>query len=418
MSKLVIKGGRPLAGEVRVSGSKNAALPILVSAVLHDRPLRIRNIPKLSDITTALRLLRSVGLRAEFSEDDRIIQIWPSGDLKHGAPYELITRMRASFFIIGPILAKTGYARIPLPGGCAIGERPVNLHLKGLQALGAKIGFEHGFVEAQAGRLVGADVYLDFPSVGATETIMMAAALAEGTTTLRNAAQEPEIADLADCLNKGGARIEGAGGEIVTIQGVRTLAGVDYSVMPDRIEAGTFVLAAAATGGEVTVTGCRPSHLEAVIAKLRETGVGLEVGDDHIKIRGDGRPLAVDIKTQPYPGFPTDLQAPFMAFLSLARGVSVVTETIFENRFIHINELRRMGADIKLEGQSAIISGVPRLTGAEVRAPDLRAGAALLLAGLTAEGETVIYHPEFIERGYEDFPRRLAGLGVDIKKVS
>lgn len=417
MSKLLIKGGRPLAGEVRASGSKNAALPILVSAVLHDRPLIIRNIPKLSDITTALRLLRSVGLRAEFQEEDKIIQIWPTGELRHVAPYELITRMRASFFIIGPILAKTGYARIPLPGGCAIGERPVNLHIKGLEAMGATVGFEHGFVEARARKLKGADIYLDFPSVGATETLMMAASLAEGTTIIRNAAQEPEIADLANCLNKSGARISGAGEEVITIAGARSLGGVDYTVMPDRIEVGTFVLAAAITGGQVMITGCRPGHLTAVISKLREAGIDLEAGEDWIKVRAGGRSKAADIKTQPYPGFPTDMQAPFMALLSLAQGVSLITENIFENRFIHVNELRRMGANIRLEGQTAVIEGRAKLTGAEVRAPDLRAGAALLLAGLAAEGETLIYHPEFIERGYENFPARLAHLGADIRKI-
>ncbi|MFA5034176.1 MAG: UDP-N-acetylglucosamine 1-carboxyvinyltransferase [Candidatus Margulisiibacteriota bacterium] len=416
MHKLIIRGGRPLEGEVTVSGSKNAALPILAATIMLPGRSVIRNIPNLSDVTTIVRVLRALGLRAEYSQSNpNTVNVW-NFQVRHVAPYELVTKMRASFFVIGPILAVKGLAKIPLPGGCAIGSRPVDIHIKGLTALGAEVQLEHGFVIAKTKKLRGGKVYLDFPSVGATETVMMAAALAEGDSIIENAAREPEIEDLANFLNRAGAKIEGAGKEVIKVSGVNTLMPVDYSIIPDRIEAGTLLVAGAITGGKVLVKGSIPEHMEATIVKLREAGAQLDITPDGILVQAPNGIKAVDIKTLPYPGFPTDMQPQFASLLTLAKGTSVITETVFENRFMHINELKRMGANVRLEGQSAIISGVPKLSGAPVRVSDLRAGAALVIAGLAAEGETIIEDRDHhIRRGYDKIALKLTGLGAEIK---
>ncbi|MDD5593818.1 MAG: UDP-N-acetylglucosamine 1-carboxyvinyltransferase [Candidatus Margulisbacteria bacterium] len=418
MLKLLVKGARPLAGEVNISGSKNAALPILAATIMVPGRSVIRNIPNLLDVTTIIRVLRALGIRAEYSQSSpNTVNIW-NYQVKHVAPYELVTKMRASFFVIGPILAMKGLAKIPLPGGCAIGSRPVDIHIKGLEALGAKVDLEHGFVIARAARLRGAKVYFDFPSVGATESVMMAAALAEGETTIGNAAREPEIADLANFLIKAGAKIECAGSELIRIEGVPKLSPEDYSIIPDRIEAGTMMVAAAITRGRVKLNRVVPEHLESTIRKLQETGMQVVVDGDSVTVSNDDGFKSVDVKTLPYPGFPTDMQPQFIALLALASGTSVVSESVFENRFMHLPELRRMGADIKLEGQSAIINGVAKLSGAPVRVTDLRAGAALLLAGLAAEGETLIEDRDHhLNRGYEKLVEKFNGLGADIKKL-
>ena len=418
MLKLAVRGKNPLVGEVSVSGSKNAALPILAAAILLPGHSVIRNVPNLIDVVTIIRVLRALGLRAEYSlQQPNTVDVW-NYQVRHVAPYELVTKMRASFFVIGPILAVKGLAKIPLPGGCAIGSRPVNIHIKGMEALGAKVELEHGFVIASADKLKGGKVYLDFPSVGATESVMMAASLAEGETIIQNAAREPEIIDLAGFLNKAGAKIEGAGTEEVRISGVSSLAAVDYTIIPDRIEAGTLMTAAAITNGRVKIKNVIPDHVEATTRKLLESGVRVEIAEEGIFVAADDGFKAVDIKTLPYPGFPTDMQPQLTALLTLAQGTSVVTETVFENRFMHIHELQRMGADIKLEGQSAIIRGVAELSGAPVKVSDLRAGAALLLAGLAAEGETLIEDRDrHIFRGYERIVDKLTGLGADVKQL-
>ena len=417
MRKAIVIGGKRLEGEVRVSGSKNAALPILAATVLLSGETVLSNIPCLNDVITMLRVLRALGLRAEYHEPNTV-KIWTNHTIKHVAPYELVTKMRASFFIIGPILARMGLAKVPLPGGCAIGSRPVDLHLKGLKALGAKVEMEHGFVIVKADKLIGNKICFDFPSVGATESVMMAATLAEGQTVIENAAQEPEIVDLANFLIRAGARIKGAGDNTIVIDGVSRLKGAEYSIIPDRVEASTLMIAAAMTRGDVKITGALPEHIEAVIAKLKECEVTVEVSGDSVRVRAEARPKAVDLKTSPYPGFPTDVQPQLAALLSVADGVSVVTENIFENRFMHIHELRRMGANIKMDDKSAIITGVESLSGAPVRATDLRAGAALILAGLVADGTTVVYDVErFIDRGYEKFIEKLSSLGAKIKEL-
>ncbi|MBU0630101.1 MAG: UDP-N-acetylglucosamine 1-carboxyvinyltransferase [Candidatus Margulisbacteria bacterium] len=416
MHKLIIHGGRPLEGEVTVSGSKNAALPILAATIMLPGRSVIRNIPNLSDVTTIVRVLRALGLRAEYSQSNpNTVNVW-NFQVRHVAPYELVTKMRASFFVIGPILAVKGLAKIPLPGGCAIGSRPVDIHIKGLTALGAEVQLEHGFVIAKTKKLRGGKVYLDFPSVGATETVMMAAALADGDSIIENAAREPEILDLANFLNRAGAKIEGAGTEEIRVSGVNTLMPVDYTIIPDRIEAGTLLVAGAITGGKVLVKGAAPDHMEATLVKLKECGAEVACGPDGILVSARQGISAADIKTLPYPGFPTDMQPQFASLLSLANGTSVITETVFENRFMHVNELKRMGANIRLEGQSAIITGVPKLSGAPVRVSDLRAGAALVLAGLAAEGETIIEDRDHhIRRGYDKITSKLTGLGAEIK---
>jgi len=418
MRKALVTGGKRLSGTVSISGSKNAALPILAATILLHGETTITNVPNLLDIISMIRILRALGLRAEYFEPNTV-KIYTNSTIKHVAPYELVTKMRASFFIIGPILARMGLAKVPLPGGCAIGSRPVNLHIKGLEALGAHVSMEHGFVIVKANKLKGAKIYLDFPSVGATETIMMAATHSEGETIIENAAQEPEIADLAAFLNKCGAKIEGAGKDIITISGVGKLKSADYKVMPDRIEASTLMLAGAITKGDITLNGVIEQHVEPIIRKLQDAGVEVAVSGDQMKVKAKDGIRSTDVKTMPYPGFPTDVQPQFTTLMSVADGTSIITETVFENRFMHVHELKRMGADIQIEGQSAIIKGVKKLSGCPVRASDLRAGAALVLAGLVADGETLIDDVErFIERGYENLIGKLNSLGGDLREIN
>jgi len=420
VDKIIVQGGRRLEGEVTVSGSKNAALPILISSLLTAEPCVYQAIPNLADIHTTLRLLSGLGVNL-----DRETWARGGGDLtlhaervgKLEAPYDLVKTMRASFLVMGPLLARFGEARVSTPGGCAIGARPVNLHLKGLEALGATIEQAHGYIVARAARLRGAKIYLDLPSVGATENLLMAAALAEGTTVIENAAKEPEIEDLAAALNKMGARIDGAGSDIVKIEGVSALHGVTHRVIPDRIEAGSFVIAGALSGGEVSIKGARPAHLEAFLIKLKETGLTLRADDNGIEVKGNGKLKSVDVTTLPYPGFPTDLQAQMMVLMAVADGVSVITETIFENRFMHAQELDRMGADIRLEGNRAVVRGVKELSGAPVMASDLRASVALILAGLVASGTTEISRVYHLDRGYERIEQKLSKLGARIERV-
>lgn len=418
MRKFIIKGRRKLEGRVKISGSKNAALAILAATILLPGKTTIRNVPNLLDIQTIIRVLRALGIRSEYSgSQPNTVEVW-NNDVRHVAPYELVTKMRASFFVIGPILARKGLARVPLPGGCAIGSRPVNLHIKGLEALGATVNMEHGFVNVKAKKLKGDRVYLDFPSVGATESVMMAAVLAEGETIIDNAAREPEIIDLANFLNLAGAKISGAGSEQIHIQGVSALKAVEYRVIPDRIEAGTFMIAGAITGGEVCVEGVVAEHVAATSRKLKEAGIKVEGAGDQIVVSAKNGMRGIDVKTMPYPGFPTDMQAQLTALLCLAEGTSVVTETVFENRFMYVHELNRMGAEIKLEGQSAIIKGGHNLSSAPVKVSDLRAGAALVLAGLAAEGETIIEDRDHhLERGYENLPKKFCALGADVKML-
>jgi len=418
MRKALVSGGRKLHGSVTVSGSKNAALPILAATILLHGETTLTNIPNLLDIITMIRVLRTLGLRAEYFEPNTV-KIFTNGTVKHVAPYELVTKMRASFFVIGPILARTGLAKVPLPGGCAIGSRPVDIHIKGLEALGAKVEMEHGFVIVKANKLKGAKIYLDFPSVGATETIMMAASLSEGDTLIENAAQEPEIEDLANFLNKCGAKIEGAGKDTIKISGVSRLNGTEYKVIPDRIEACTLMLAGAITKGDIVLNGVIEKHIEPVIRKLQESGVEVSASNGTVKVRVKDGIRSTDIKTLPYPGFPTDSQPQFTSLMCLADGTSIITETVFENRFMHVHELKRMGADIHIEGQSAIIRGVKKLSGCPVRASDLRAGAALILAGLAADGETLIDDIErFVERGYENLIEKINKLGGNLKDLN
>jgi UDP-N-acetylglucosamine 1-carboxyvinyltransferase len=417
MGNLIIKGGYPLHGTVAVSGSKNAALPILVASLLTTGETFLENIPHLTDVTTMIRMLRSVGVKAEMTRNHVHISVLSQQQLKHIVPYELITKMRASFLIIGPLLARTGFAKVPLPGGCAIGLRPVDIHLKGLEALGARIKIEHGFVEVRADTLVGNKIYLDFPSVGATETLIMAAALTPGWTIIENAAQEPEVVALVNFLNKCGAKIQGGGTETIKIKGVGTLRGVTYRIISDRIEAGTLIAAGAITRGEIELENFEPEHLEAVLSKYQEMGVYFKGKGRRMMVSLEGKPRAVSIKTHPYPGFPTDMQPQTMAVLTLAEGTSVITENIFENRFIHVNELKRLGAEISIEGHSAIIKGKDFLTGCPVRISDLRAGAALMLAGFAAKGQTVLYGTEHIERGYEKIVEKFQKLGAKIEKT-
>jgi UDP-N-acetylglucosamine 1-carboxyvinyltransferase len=420
MDKIIIEGGWRLAGEVAVSGSKNAALPILISSLLTAEPCVYQGVPHLVDINTTLKLLAGLGASVDqesWSRDAGDLTIRADQVKNFNASYDLVRTMRASFLVSGPLLARFGRAHVSTPGGCAIGTRPVNLHLKGLAAMGARIHQVHGYVEAQADKLRGAKIYLDLPSVGATENLMMAASLAEGVTVIENAAKEPEIEDLAVVLNKMGARVEGAGGDIVQIEGVHSLHGVTHTVIPDRIEAASFVIAGALTGGEVLVRNTRPDHLDAVLIKLRETGVSLFSDADSIRVKGNGRAKSVDVTTLPYPGFPTDLQAQMMVLMAVADGVSVITETIFENRFMHAQELDRMGADIRLEGNRAVVRGVNGLSGAPVMATDLRASVSLILAGLVANGTTEVSRVYHLDRGYEHIEKKLSQLGAAIKRV-
>ena len=417
MERLIVKGGNRLVGTVKTSGAKNAVLPIIAASILGTSPSRLDEIPALEDVRTICAVLECLGIKVDASEP-HTLKIDSREITSCEAPYELVRSMRASFLVMGPLLARKGYARISQPGGCAIGTRPIDLHLKGFEALGVKIEQGHGYIEASAPEgMTGANIYLDFPSVGATENIMMAAAMASGTTVLENPAEEPEIVDLANYLNQMGARVRGAGTNVITIEGVPELHGVQHSVIPDRIEAGTYMIAAAMTGGDVIIENVLPEHQKPLIAKLREAGALVEEDIDRIHVVGSGKLKAVDIKTLPYPGFPTDMQAQMMARLSVAEGRSKITETVFENRFMHVVELNRMGANITTEGRSAVITGPAHLTGCTVRATDLRAGAALILAGLVAEGATEICDIYHIDRGYEEIAAKLTRLGADIKRV-
>lgn len=417
MERLIVKGGNRLVGTVKTSGAKNAVLPIIAASILGTSPSRLDEIPALEDVRTICAVLECLGIKVDASEP-HTLKIDSREITSCEAPYELVRSMRASFLVMGPLLARKGYARISQPGGCAIGTRPIDLHLKGFEALGVKIEQGHGYIEASApDGMTGANIYLDFPSVGATENIMMAAAMANGTTVLENPAEEPEIVDLANYLNQMGARVRGAGTNVITIEGVSELHGVQHSVIPDRIEAGTYMIAAAMTGGDVIIENVLLEHQKPLIAKLREAGAMVEEDIDRIHVAGSGRLKAVDIKTLPYPGFPTDMQAQMMAMLSVAEGRSKITETVFENRFMHVVELNRMGANITTEGRSAVITGPAHLTGCTVRATDLRAGAAMILAGLVAEGATEICDIYHIDRGYEEIAAKLTRLGADIKRV-
>jgi UDP-N-acetylglucosamine 1-carboxyvinyltransferase len=416
MQKLSIRGGTPLSGEVRVAGAKNAALPVLAASLLTAAPVRVRNVPQLNDVRTMVRLLQRMGVKAEASAHEVALDARMVAE--PFAPYDLVKTMRASILTLGPLVARFGEARVSLPGGCAIGERPVDLHIKGLTAMGADIAIESGYIHATARRLKGARIFMDTVTVTGTENLMMAACLAQGTTVLENAAREPEVADLARCLVAMGARIRGQGSDVITIEGVDALFGVDHAVMPDRIEAGTFLCAAAATRGDVTLTDAPVASLDAVIEKLREAGATVEAGNDHLRVAMRSRPRAVSLRTAPHPGFPTDMQAQFIALNTVAQGTALVTETIFENRFMHVQELRRLGAHIDIEGNTAIVHGVPSLAGAHVMATDLRASASLVIAGLVATDETVIDRIYHLDRGYERIEERLAGLGARIERVS
>jgi UDP-N-acetylglucosamine 1-carboxyvinyltransferase len=417
VDRLLIEGGRRLEGEIRVSGAKNAALPIMCAALLTRAPLVLENVPRLEDVRTMGKLLAGMGVEVEPGEDGRW-RLRAERVARPEAPYELVKTMRASVLVLGPLVARCGRARVSLPGGCAIGARPVDQHIKGLEALGAEIAIEHGYLNARAERLTGARIEMDLVTVTGTENLMMAAALAEGTTVLENAAREPEVVDLAGCLNAMGARIEGAGTDVIRIEGVRALSGATWRVMPDRIETGTYLVAAAAAGGRVRLAGAAPATLEATLAKLREAGARLAVAQDAIEIEMDRRPAAVNVRTAPYPGFATDMQAQFMALDALAEGTGVITETIFENRFMHALELQRLGADITIQGNTAVVKGVPRLQGAAVMATDLRASASLVIAGLAAEGETLVDRIYHLDRGYEALEAKLAALGARVRRVS
>jgi UDP-N-acetylglucosamine 1-carboxyvinyltransferase len=418
MSKFVIEETTELKGKVKIGGAKNSALPIIAASLLTEKQSDFEEVPYLNDVKTMCELLRFLGAKVKKSKENNLLIITPGNNISGIAPYELVNKMRASFLITGPLLARVGYAKVPLPGGCAIGLRPVDLHLKGFIAMGAEINQGHGYVEAKVnGRLNGAKIYLDFPSVGATENILMASVLADGQTIIENAAIEPEIVDLATYLISMGADIKGAGTDTIKINGVRSLNGINHSVIPDRIEAGTFMTAVAMTGGDILLENVVPDHLKPISAKLREAGMEISEELSTIRVISDGKLKAVDIKTHPYPGFPTDMQAQMTSIMTKADGTSMVVETIFENRFMHIPELKRMGANIRIEGRSAVIEGKNKLTGTQVKTTDLRAGAALIIAGLNAEGITEIDDIEHIDRGYVEIDEKLKGLGVNIKRV-
>ncbi len=416
MDKIIIEGGRALKGEVTISGAKNAALPILVSSLLTEGWNTYSNVPDLKDIQSTILLLSHLGAKAEVEKNT--IRINAGGLCNHEASYDLVRKMRASVLVLGPLLARLKKARVSLPGGCAIGARPINLHLKGLARLGASIELKHGYVEASADRLKGNEIYLDIATVTGTENLMMAAVMAEGTTILKNAAREPEVVVLADVLNLMGARIEGAGTPTIIIEGVSELHPVSVDIMADRIEAGTFMVAAALTKGDVILLNTAPDHLEAVIHKLRLTGATIDIDDQRIRVVGSEKISSIDVKTLPYPGFPTDMQAQFMVLMSVANGLSMISETIFENRFIHVSELRRMGADIQVAGNTALVTGTPMLSGAPVMATDLRASASLILAGLVAQGTTEVNRVYHLDRGYEAIEKKFSRLGAAIKRVN
>ena len=418
MDKLQIRGGVPLEGEVRISGAKNAALPILAGALLADGPVTIGNVPHLQDVTTMIELLGRMGASVTVDEKMRV-EVDPRTTRETFAPYELVKTMRAAILVLGPLLARHGRVDVSLPGGCAIGARPVNIHVAGLQAMGAEVHIENGYIKARAGRLKGARIVLETVTVTGTENLMMAATLAEGQTILENAAREPEIVDLALFLNSMGARISGYGTDTILVEGVESLHGTSYEVLPDRIEAGTYLVAAAITGGRVRARNARADHLDAVLGKLQEAGATVVRGDGFVELDMRGRrPRSVNIRTAPHPGFPTDMQAQFAALNTVADGVGTIVETIFENRFMHMLEMRRMGAEIRLEGNTAIIKGVPKLTAAPVMATDLRASASLVIAGLVAEGTTEVERIYHIDRGYECIEEKLQGLGAQIKRLA
>ncbi|MCE3003035.1 MAG: UDP-N-acetylglucosamine 1-carboxyvinyltransferase [Xanthomonadaceae bacterium] len=417
MAKIVISGGEPLNGDVWISGAKNAVLPILAATLLADEPVTIGNVPHLHDVTTTMELLGQMGVQLVVDERMKI-HVDPRHTHHFVAPYELVKTMRASILVLGPLVARFGQASVSLPGGCAIGTRPVDLHIKGLQALGAEITVENGYIHTRANRLKGARVWMDLVTVTGTENIMMAATLAEGTTVIENAAQEPEVVDLAHCLIAMGAKIEGAGSNTIVVHGVERLHGTHYDVLPDRIETGTFLVAGAMTGGRVTAKRTRAASLDAVLAKLEDAGAQIDVGPDFITLDMKGRrPRAVSLTTAPYPAFPTDMQAQFTALNTVAEGTGVIVETVFENRFMHVQELRRLGADIKVEGNTAIVQGVPKMTAAPVMATDLRASASLVLAGLVADGDTTVDRVYHIDRGYENIEEKLSGLGARIRRL-
>ncbi|HUC97626.1 MAG TPA: UDP-N-acetylglucosamine 1-carboxyvinyltransferase [Candidatus Polarisedimenticolaceae bacterium] len=420
MDKIIVQGGKRLTGEVTVSGSKNAALPILIASLLTAEPCRYQRVPNLADIHTTLKLLGGLGVKIDkegWARGTNELMLEAEAVRKLEASYDLVKTMRASFLVLGPLTARFGQARVSTPGGCAIGARPVNLHLKGLEAMGATIEHSHGYIEANAVRLRGAKIYLDLPSVGATENLMMAATLADGTTVIENAAKEPEIEDLANVLNKMGGRVRGAGTDIVQIDGVESLHGFSHEIIPDRIEAGSFVIASAITGGDVWIKGARAEHLDAFLIKLQEAGVLFSCDPGGIRVQRNGKIKSVDVTTLPYPGFATDLQAQMMVLMSVADGVSVITETIFENRFMHAQELDRMGAQIQLEGNRAVVRGARELSGAPVMATDLRASISLILAGLVASGSTEVFRVYHLDRGYEHIEEKLSNLGAQIERV-
>ena len=416
MEKLIVAKSNPLKGEIKISGSKNSVLPILAACILTKEKMILNEVPKLSDVDIMTELLEGLGI--EVKRQGEKVELKGNYVDNIELDYHLVKKIRASFLLAGPLLSRFGRVRIQMPGGCSIGVRPIDLHLKGFCLLGAEYTQEHGVIEIKADKLIGNEIYLDFPSVGATENIMLAAVMAEGETVIANSAIEPEIVDLADCLNKMGAKIEGAGTDIIKIKGVNSLSGCIHTVIPDRIEAGTFMLATAVTGGDVVLKNVITDHLRPVIHKLREVNVDVTEGEDYIRILPMGRLKNTDIKTMPYPGFPTDMQAQFMSLMTLGQGTGIINETVFENRFMHVSELNRMGADIKIEGKSAIVQGVDRLTGTQVNATDLRAGAALIISALAAEGKTEIGEIHHIDRGYCDIDKKLRALGADINRIN
>ena len=417
MDKLIITGGNVLQGDIRISGAKNAVLPIMTATLLADSPVTIRNVPHLHDVTTTMELLGRMGVHLTLNEKmDIVVDATTINSLY--APYDLVRTMRSSILVLGPMLSRFGSADVSLPGGCAIGSRPVNLHIKGLQAMGAEVEVINGYIKARVERLKGARLVMDMVTVTGTENLMMAATLADGVTVIENAAREPEVTDLANCLNCMGAKISGAGSDTIMIEGVERLSGTEYKVLPDRIEAGSYLVAAAITGGHIKIKDTRPDTMDAILQSLREAGADITVGDDWIELNMHGRrPRAVNVHTAPYPAFPTDMQAQFTALNAVAEGTGTITETVFENRFMHVQEMQRMGAQIQLEGNTAICSGVERLAGAPVMATDLRASASLVLAGLVAEGDTTIDRIYHIDRGYERIEEKLAQLGADIRRV-
>jgi UDP-N-acetylglucosamine 1-carboxyvinyltransferase len=415
MDKIAIRGGERLIGDVEVSGSKNAVLPLFAASLLTEGENLFRNVPNLMDVRTIVRVLSKLGVQVK--KEEGAYRIDATHISNHEAPYDLVKTMRASILVLGPLVARTGKARVSLPGGCAIGARPVNLHLMGLEALGAKIEVRHGYIEAEANGLRGASITFDIPTVTGTENLMMAAVMAQGKTTLQNAAMEPEVVELGDVLIRMGAKIKGLGTSVIEIEGVKSIQAIEHSVIPDRIEAGTLMVAAGLTRGNIKILKCPLHHMEAVVNKLRESGMEIDPEGDGVRVVGNRRIRSVDIKTLPYPGFPTDMQAQFMVLMSLGRGLSIISETIFENRFVHVSELKRMGADIRIVGNSAIIQGVENLGGAPVMASDLRASASLVLAGLGAEGLTEVSRVYHLDRGYEGLDKKLAKLGANIKRV-